>query len=112
MNNEYVYLVIKLEFDNEKEYTSETVDTVYYDSDDAYNYVDEQREYEVDEIKYRVDRHRVVFKENTETFSGAERMGLEKAAKIAEKTDGYGMPVWADGPGIAAEIRSRTYVKK
>lgn len=108
--NEYVYTVIKIEYDNDSESLREKVDAVYYDSNDAYNYVDEQNEFEEEGIHYRVDRHRVVFQENSETFSGSERLGLEKAAKIAERKDVFGAPLWAEGADIASAIRS-SYIK-
>jgi hypothetical protein len=111
MNNEYVYTVMKIEYDNEAEGLKEVVGAVYYDSSEAYDYIDEQQEFEEEGVYWRVDRHRVVFKENAQTFSGAERLGLEKAARIAERADGYGSPVWADGAGIAADIRSRVPIK-
>jgi len=109
--NEYVYTVMKIAYDGEAEGLKEVVDAVYYDSSEAYDYVEEQQEFEEEGVYWRVDRHRVVFKENAQTFSGAERLGLEKAARIAERTDSYGSPVWADGEGIAADIRSRVPIK-
>ena len=111
MHNEYVYTVMKIAYDSEAEGLQEKVNAVYYDSSEAYDYIEEQQEFEEEGVYWRVDRHRVIFKQNAQTFSGSELLGFEKAARIAERADGYGSPVWADGAGIAADIRSRVPVK-
>jgi Uri superfamily endonuclease len=37
---------------------------------------------------------------------------VEEIARHAERTDGYGVPVWESGPGIAMEIRAKFLKKK
>jgi len=36
----------------------------------------------------------------------------DQCASLAERTDGYGVPVWDSGPGIAMEIRAKFPKKK
>ena len=58
MHNEYVYTVMKIEYDNEAEGLQEKVNAVYYDSSEAYDYIEEQQEFEEEGVYWRVDRHR------------------------------------------------------
>lgn len=56
----YMYVVVKSEYDTDLESTAESIAGIYSDSDDAFTYVDEQRDFGLEDTKYRVDRHRVL----------------------------------------------------